>query len=107
MRKENKIVVVVDPDPEARRQMIARIAIKMGFARTVSDAMKIIQVSPFDYDLSLAYFVLAGTFDFKSSPIVTQKLFEMASKGQAVVVGSKRLPREYEFFCNAYFKEDF
>ena len=107
MKKENKIVVVVDPDPETRRLMIARIAVKMGFARTTSDAMKIVHATPFDYDLNTAYLVLAGTYDFRSSPITTQKLFEMASRGLGIVIGAKRLPREFEFFCKVFYKEDF
>lgn len=107
MKKENKIIVVVDPDPQQRRVLIAKIAVRIGFARTTSDAMKIIHTTPFDYDLNTAYLVLAGTYDFRSSPITTQKLFEMASRGLGVVIGVKRLPKEFEYFTRVYYNEDF
>lgn len=107
MKKENKIMVVVDPDPNARHMLIARLATQLGFARTTSDAGKIIRSTPYDFELNTAYFVLAHTYDFRKSNITTQKLFEMASRGLAVIVGVKRLPKEYEFCCQVFIMDTF
>jgi len=107
MKKENKIMVVVDQDLDARRKVIAKMAVEFGFARTTSDAGKIIQSTPYDYDLNSAYFVMADTYDFRKSVITTQRLYEMAAKGLAVIVGVKRLPAEYEFICQVFYKHDF
>lgn len=107
MKKENKIMVVVDPDPATRRMLIARLATQLGFARTSSDAGKIIRSTPYEFDLATSYFVLAHTYDFRRSNITTQRLYEMAARGMAVIIGVNRLPAEYEFCCQVYFKEDF
>lgn len=106
MKKENKIFVVVDPDPGMRRTLIARLATQLGFARTASDAAKLIRSTPYEYELATAYFVIAHTYDFRKSNITTQRLYEMAARGIAVVVGVKRLPSDFEFCCQVYFKED-
>ena len=58
-----------------------------------------------DFDLSRAYFVLADLYNFRESPITTQRLFELAARGIAVIVGTRRLPPEFEPFCTAYFPE--
>lgn len=105
MKKNNKIIVVVDPDGSMRKQLIARLATQMGFARTTSDALKIIRTTPYEYDLSTAYFVLAHSYDFRKSAITTQKLFELAARGLAVVIGVNKLPHEFEFCCEVYLKE--
>lgn len=107
MKKENKIIVVVDPDPDTRRMLIARLSAQLGFAKTTSDAAKIIRSTPYEYDLVTSYFVLAHTYDFRKSNITTQRLYEMAARGMAVIVGANRLPAEFEFCCQVYFKEDF
>lgn len=107
MKKENKIMVVVDPDPGMRRTLIAKLAAQLGFARTTSDASKIIRSTPYEFDLMTSYFVLAHTYDFRKSNITTQRLYEMAARGMAVVVGVSRLPAEFEFCCQVFFKEDF
>ena len=38
LKKENKIFVVVCPDVQQRKQMIAKLAVKLGFAMIPSDA---------------------------------------------------------------------
>ncbi|NDV45819.1 hypothetical protein D0T49_01980 [Paludibacter sp. 221] len=102
MKKQNKIMVIISQDERIRRQMLQRLAVKLGFAITAGDANKIIKQSPFDYDLTTAYFILAETHDFRKHPQTTQRLYEMAVQGIAVVVGVKKLPPEYEFICEIY-----
>lgn len=100
-------MVIVDSDQDIRRRLIARLATELGFARTASDAAKIVRTTPYEFDLSTAYFVLAHTYDFRKSTITTQRLYEMAARGMAVVVGVNRLPSDFEFCCKAYYKNDF
>lgn len=42
IKKENKIYVIVSTDPHEREQTIARLAVRLNFARVPSDALKII-----------------------------------------------------------------
>ena len=100
-------MVVVDPDVSMRKQLIARLATQHGFARTTSDALKIIRSTTYEYDIPTAYFVLAHTYDFRRSNITTQRLYEMAARGMAVIVGVSRLPAEFEFCSQVFFKENF
>jgi hypothetical protein len=99
--KKNKIIVAIHADDKLRAEMLRNIVVKMGFARTSSDAAKIIRPSVHDIDLSESYFVLAGDYNFRESPITTQRLFELAARGIAVVVSAKKLPKEFEPFCEA------
>lgn len=101
--KQNKIIAVVCPDDKRREELVAGVAVKLGFARTPSDAAKIIRTSVHDYELADAYFVLAKIHNLRESPITTQRLFELAARGVAVVVGVKRLPPEFEVFCEAVY----
>ncbi|MDD3194387.1 MAG: hypothetical protein PHU68_01125 [Paludibacter sp.] len=82
--------------------MIARVALDMGLAITMADAAKIINPTPFDYDLQCAYVVLAATFNFRQSSHTVHQLYRLASSGIAVVVGVKKLQPEYEFMCSIY-----
>ena len=107
MKKENKIMVVVSGEEKTRLQMIKRLAIDLGFAITVTDAGKIIKATPHDFDLSQAYFVLAGTYNFRESPATTQKLYELAARGICVIVGVKKMYPEFEFICSQYYPSDF
>lgn len=107
MKKQNKIIVAVSPDMGERQQMVRKLAITHGFARTPSDAGKIVRQSPHDYDLPSAYFVLADTYNFRESPITTYRLIEMAARGMAVIVGTRRLPKEAEIYCEIYESKDF
>ena len=77
LKKENKIFVAVCPDVRTRRQMISRLAVRLGFALIPSDAAKLIQ-----------------------------RLYEMAARGLCVIVGVRSLPREYEFITQAFYPED-
>lgn len=43
IKKENKIQVVVAPTSQEREQLIARLAVRYGFALIQSDAVKIIR----------------------------------------------------------------
>jgi hypothetical protein len=87
--------------------MVAKTLVRFGFARTPSDAKKIIAFTPFDVDLSTAYFVAAQSYNFRSSANLTQRLYEMAARGFLVVVGATRIPREMEFICDIYHPSDF
>jgi hypothetical protein len=97
--KQNKIIVALHHDEKTRAALLQRIAVNLGFARTPSDAAKIIRTSVHDIDLANAYFVIAGNYNFRESPITTQRLFEMAARGIAVFVSAKKLPKEFEPFC--------
>lgn len=99
-------MVVVSPDDNERRKMIHRLAVRLGFAITQGDAAKVVRKSPYDYDLATTYFVLAETFNFNASPVLTQRLYEMAARGIAVVVGVKRLQQQYEFIAEVYTEEN-
>lgn len=106
-KKENKIILAVSTDERERRAMIQRIAIELGFAITPSDANKIIRTAPQDYDLVNSYFVLASTYNLRESPITTHRLYELAARGIAVVIGVKRLYPEHEFMSHPYYPSDF
>lgn len=107
MKKLNKIIVCLSQSEEERLQMISRILVKSGFARTNGDAKKIISLSLFDIDLATSYFVAARTFNFRASPNTTQRLFEMALRGNLVLLGAKKIPPEMEFMCEIYVISDF
>ena len=107
MKKPNKIIVCQSPFEDDRTGMAAKLLVKFGFARTQGDAKKIIVFSPFDIDLTGAYFVAAKTFNFRTSANTTQRLFEMALRGNLVLVGVKKVPPEMEFMCEIYTVSDF
>lgn len=107
MRKQNKIIVAVSPDATVRASMLKQLAIRMGFAMTRSDAAKIIRNDIYQIDLSLAYFVFCDGVNLRTSPVTTQKLYEMAARGIAIVVGCKSIPRELEFICETFYPSDF
>lgn len=106
IKKDCKIFVVVSPDPEVRKKMLARLAVKLGFARVPSDAVKIIASDLRTVDLSTAYFVLCANYNFRGASLTNQRLYEMAARGLCVAVGVRSLPREYEFICQVFFPEE-
>ncbi len=81
-----------------------RLVVEKGFAMTASDAEKLIKASVFDINLTDAYFIIADNYKFRESPITLQRLFEMAARGIAVIVGTNRLSREFEFLCEAHYE---
>lgn len=107
MKKQNKIMVAVSPDATVRAAMLRQLAIRTGFAMTRSDAAKIIRSDIYQIDLSVAYFVLCDGVNLRSSPAITQRLYEMAARGMAVIVGCKAIPRDLEFICEAFYPSDF
>ncbi len=107
LKKENKIYVVVAPEQALRRTLIARLAVKLGFASIASDASKIIKQDISSVDLSTAYFVMVANYNFRGASITNQRLYEMAARGMAVIVGVRSLPREYQIITQAFFPEDF
>lgn len=98
-------MVVISPDADVRDRMLKRLVVRLGFAVTPTDAGKIIKKSVYDIDLSNAYFVIADLYNFRASPITTQRLYELAARGIAIVVGVKKLPPEFEFICTAFYPE--
>ena len=106
IRKENKIFVVVSPDVRERERMLARLAVEMGFARIISDGLKIVSASVHDINLSTAYFVMASSYNFRGAVVTNQRLYELAARGIYVAVGVRSLPREYEFMCRVYYPAD-
>ena len=107
LKKDCKIFVVISPDTNERKKMLARLAVKLGFARVPSDAMKIITPDIHTLDLSTAYFVLCSDYNFRGASVTNQRLYEMAARGLCVAVGVRSLPREYELICQPFFPEDF
>ena len=103
MQKQNKIKVAIDPDYGVRRRILQKLAVECGFALTHGDAAKLIKPSAYECNLPGAYFVITELHNFRTSPITNQQLYEMAARGMAVIVGAKKLPREYEFICEAYY----
>lgn len=103
IKKENKIYVVVATDPTEREQLVARLAVRLGFAKIPSDALKIVSKDIYSIDLATAYFVLCSNYHFRGSSITTQRLYELAARGICVVVGVKVLPREYEIISQAFY----
>ena len=75
LKKENKIFVAVCPDVRTRRQMISRLAVRLGFALIPSDAAKLIQEDLYSCDLSTAYFVMCAQYNFRNSPVTNQRLY--------------------------------
>lgn len=106
IKKENKIYVVIASNPEEREQTIARLAVRLGFARVPSDALKIVSKDIYSIDLNTAYFVLCNNYNFRGSVISTQRLYELAARGICVVVGVKSLPREYEMIAQVFYPGD-
>lgn len=107
MKKQNKIIVAVSPDATVRASMLKQLAIRLGFALTKSDASKIIRSDIYQIDLSLAYFVLCDNVSLRGSTATTQRLYEMAARGIAVVIGCKAIPREFDFICETFYPSDF
>jgi hypothetical protein len=107
LKKENKIFVVVSPDPDERLRMLSRLAVRLGFARTPSDAVKVISLAIGDVHLPSAYFVFVRDYAFRGAVLTNQKLYEMAARGICVAVGARYIPREYQFVCQAFYPEDF
>lgn len=106
-KKVNKIMVAVSPDNSERTKMLHRIAVNCGFARTAGDASKITRPSPYDFDLSNCFFVLAENYNLKDSMVTTQRLFELAASGLAIIIGTRKIPPEMEFLCDVYYPHNF
>lgn len=106
IKKENKIQVIVAPTIQEREKLIARLAVRYGFALIASDAAKIIRKDIRSFDLSTAYFVLCSNYNFRGSVITTQRLYELSARGICVIVGVKSLPREYEFVSQTFYPGD-
>jgi hypothetical protein len=107
MKKSNKIIACQSAFEEDRLTMIASLLVRAGFARTPGDARKIVAPTPFDIGLPGTFFVAAKTYNLRSSPATTQRLFEMALRGNLVLLGVRKIPHEMEFMCEIYTIEDF
>lgn len=102
--KQNKIIVAVASDDKVRQRIIQRILMELNFAYTPTDANKLIRVNVHSVILQNAYYVCADNFRFSESPITLQRLYEMAARGIAVILGAKHIPSQYEFICEAYYE---
>ena len=102
--KQNKIIVAVHPDEQVRRKIIQRILVMLNFARVPGDAAKLIRTTVYDYDLAECYYVCAATHNLRDSPITRQRLYELAARGIAVIIGVKHLQAEFEFICEAEYE---
>lgn len=106
LKKECKIFVVISPDSAERERMLAKLAVRLGFARVPSDAQKIISPDIRSIDLATVYFVFCANYNFRGASLTNQRLYEMAARGICVAVGVRSLPREYEFICQAFYPEE-
>lgn len=106
IRKENKIFAVVCHDLKERRQMIARLSVRLGFAKIPSDAAKLIREDIYSYDLGTAYFVICSNYNFRQSPATNQRLYELAARGICIIVGVRSVPHEFEFITQAFYPEN-
>ncbi len=102
--KQNKLIVAVSANPDTRVKIIRRLLMELNFAYTPADASKLIRSSVHNINLLNAYYVCADDYRFYESPITTQRLLELAARGIAVIIGTKRLPAQYEFICEAYYE---
>lgn len=106
VKKENKIIIVVSPDIAVREDLMSRLAVRFGFAKVPSDARKIICRDIYSVDLSLSYFVMCSSYNFRGAVITNQRLYELAARGICVMVGVKSLPREFEMISQVYYPGD-
>lgn len=101
--KQNKIKVAVSTDIKHRSGIIRKLLIEHGFAHTQSDAAKIILPSLDSVTIPNRYFIAVENFKWHQSPLKVQLLYEMAAKGQLVIVGCRSIPKQYEFICEQYY----
>lgn len=107
IKKQNKIIVVVSPDADVRRKLIAKLAVRFGLATLPSDADKLIKPDIGNYDLPTVYLVTCLSYNFRGATTTNQRLYELAARGICIIVGVKSLPREYEIISEAYYPSDF
>lgn len=105
-RKEYKIHVVIAASQDERERLMAKLAVRLGFAKIPSDGRKLILRDIYSVDLSTVYFVMCSNYNFRGATITNQRLYELAARGILVLVGVRSLPREYEFICTAYYAGD-
>ncbi|WP_455998337.1 hypothetical protein [Phocaeicola barnesiae] len=106
-KKSNKIMVCVSPVQAVRTKMVASLMVRLGLAAIASDARKIISNDIRSYDLGTAYLVACDNYYLADSPLITQRLYELSARGIAVIVGSKTIPRGYDFVSEAFYPENF
>lgn len=95
--KQNKIKVVVNPDPSGRHSAICKHLVECNLASTMGAASNLIRPSTHDFSLRDCYYVAADLYNFRQSPLTTYNLIELAASGLLVIVGCKKLPPEMEF----------
>ena len=87
--------------------LTAALAVRLGFARTKSDARKIIVPAVDDSVMAGdPYFVLADFLDFRHDPDLVIRLYQFALSGLAVIVGTSYLPEKYRFLCEVWYESD-
>lgn len=105
--RPRKINVVFSSDASKRRAMTAALAVKLGFARTRSDARKIITAVVDESTVANEpYFVLSDYLDFRHNTDMIARLYALANSGIAVVVGTNYLPEKYRILCDVWYESD-
>ena len=102
--KTRKIIVCIATSEAESVKLMQKIIVRLGFALINSDAGKLIRKTPHDFERD-SYFVFASSYNFRESPITTQRLYERALAGEAVVLGAKRVHPEFEFMCHIIYPE--
>lgn len=100
--KQHKIIAIVSKDDKVRRSLLKKMIAAKGFATSLSDAEKLIRPSVYDYDFTEAYFIIADNVRFHSNTILIQTLYRLAVSGLAVIIGTTRIPSQYEFMFEVH-----
>lgn len=99
-------MVIISEDSKQRERMVRHLIVKLGFAKIPSDASKIISKDIRFIDISTAYFVFCINYNFHTSPITNQRLYELAARGIAIILAVRRLPCEYEVMSQTIYPSD-
>ena len=85
-----------------RRSMLRRAVIACGLAKVPSNAEHLIKESIDEVDYDSAYVVVVDNFRFNQEYHI-RRLYELAAKGLAVIVGTKAVPARYEWITQTLY----
>lgn len=100
--KPYKIITVVSANDAERRSMLRRAVIACGLAKVPSNAEHLIKESIDEVDYDGAYVVVVDNFRFNQEYHI-RRLYELAAKGLAVIVGTKAVPARYEWITQTLY----
>lgn len=100
--KHFKITTVVSGNVSDRRNKLRKAVVDCGLAKVPSMAEHLIKESIDEVDFDNAYFVVVDNFRFDQEYNI-RRLYEMAAKGFAVIVGTKSVPAKYEWITHTLY----